>query len=159
MLKSLIASSAIVFAAAVLGGASAEPAGARNIVLVHGAWVDGSGWQGVYDQLKSKGYNVTIVQHPTASLDEDVAYVRRALALQDGPTVLVGHSYGGVILSQVGNDPKVKSLVYVTAFAPDAGESVLDLIADLPEGVPVPPILPPRRKSRNRPGRPSPATI
>ena len=115
----------------------------KNVVLVHGAWVDGSGWRGVYDELTRKGYRVTVTQHPTTALEEDADHVRRALAAQDGPTVLVGHSYGGVILSAAGHDPKVHALVYVTAFAPEAGESVTDLIADLPDGYPVPPILPP----------------
>ncbi|WP_340539540.1 alpha/beta hydrolase [Nocardioides sp. GXZ039] len=117
--------------------------GVKNVVLVHGAWVDGSGWQGVHDDLTARGYNVRVVQHPTASLADDVEYVKRALARLDGPAVLVGHSYGGVILSEAGNDPRVSALVYVTAFVPEAGESVLDLIADPPAGSPVPPILPP----------------
>lgn len=115
----------------------------KNVVLVHGAWVDGSGWQGVYEDLTARGYRVTVTQHPTADLAEDVGYVQRALAAQDGPTVLVGHSYGGVILSQAGNDPKVSALVYVTAFAPEDGESVTELISDSPAGYPEPPILPP----------------
>jgi pimeloyl-ACP methyl ester carboxylesterase len=118
--------------------------GTRNIVLVHGGFVDGSGWQGVYDLLKKDGYNVTIVQNPTVSLADDVTVTRRALAAQDGPAVLVGHSYGGVVITEAGTDPKVASLVYIAAFAPDAGESVGTLIKDPPPGAPVPPILPPQ---------------
>jgi pimeloyl-ACP methyl ester carboxylesterase len=116
----------------------------RNVVLVHGGFVDGSGWQGVYDALTKKGYKVTIVQNPTTSLADDVAVTRRAIDAQDGPVILVGHSYGGVVITEAGNDPKVESLVYVTAFAPDAGESVETLIANPAPGAPVPPILPPQ---------------
>jgi pimeloyl-ACP methyl ester carboxylesterase len=116
---------------------------AKNIVLVHGGFVDGSGWQGVYNALTKKGYNVTIVQNPTTSLADDVAFTKRAIAEQDGPVVLVGHSYGGVVVSEAGTDAKVASVVYVTAFAPDTGESVSSLIANPPPGAPVPPILPP----------------
>ena len=118
--------------------------GTQNIVLVHGGFVDGSGWQGVYDLLKKDGYNVTIVQNPTVSLADDVAVTKRTLAAQDGPAVLVGHSYGGVVTTQAGTDPKVASLVYIAAFAPDAGESVGALIKNPPPGAPVPPILPPQ---------------
>ncbi len=122
----------------------ASPAAAiRNIVLVHGGFVDGSGWQGVYDLLTKDGYKVTIVQNPTVSLADDVAVTRRAIATQDGPAILVGHSYGGAVISESGNDPKVAGLVYVAAFALDAGESVGTLIANAPAGAPVPPILPP----------------
>ena len=116
----------------------------QNIVLVHGGFVDGSGWRGVYDILKRDGYNVTIVQNPTTSLAADVAATRSAIAAQDGPIVLVGHSYGGVVISEAGTDPKVERLVYIAAFAPDDGESVQTLIADPPAGAPVPPILPPQ---------------
>lgn len=116
---------------------------ARNVVLVHGGFVDGSGWQGVYEMLKKDGYNVTIVQNPTTSLADDVAVTRRAIAQQDGPVVLVGHSYGGVVISEAGTDEKVKAAVYIAAFAPDQGESVSSLIANPPAGAPVPPILPP----------------
>ena len=116
----------------------------KNVVLVHGGFVDGSGWQGVYDALTKKGYTVTIVQNPTTSLADDVAVTKRAIAAQDGPVVLVGHSYGGVVISEAGNDPKVASLVYVTAFAPDAGESVETLIANPAPGAAVLPILPPQ---------------
>jgi pimeloyl-ACP methyl ester carboxylesterase len=116
----------------------------RNVVLVHGGFVDGSGWEHVYAILKKEGYRVSVVQNPTTSLGDDVAATRRILAEQDGPTVLVGHSYGGVVITEAGNDPKVAALVYVAAFAPDAGESVNSLIANPPPGAPVPPILPPR---------------
>ncbi|CAN7731134.1 alpha/beta hydrolase [Variovorax sp. LjRoot290] len=117
---------------------------ALSIVLVHGGFVDGSGWQGVYDVLKKDGYNVTVVQNPTTSLADDVAVTQRAIAAQKGPVLLVGHSYGGVVITEAGNDPKVKGLVYVAAFAPDKGESVASLIKDPPPGAPVPPILPPQ---------------
>ena len=116
----------------------------NNIVLVHGGFVDGSGWEGVYSSLKKKGYNVSIVQNPTLSLADDVAVTKRTLASQDGPVILVGHSYGGALITEAGNDPKVAGLVYITAFAPDKGESVAALIKDPPPGAPVPPILPPQ---------------
>jgi pimeloyl-ACP methyl ester carboxylesterase len=116
----------------------------RNIVLVHGGFVDGSGWQGVYTALKKDGYTVTIVQNPTISLADDVAVTKRALAQQNGPVILVGHSYGGAVISEAGNDPKVAGLVYITAFALDKGESVGSLLKDPPPGAPVPPILPPQ---------------
>ncbi len=139
----------VLASAAVLAmtgiGASAAPAGAiKNVVLVHGGFVDGSGWQGVYDILKKDGYRVTIVQNPTTSLADDVAATHRALATQDGPAVLVGHSYGGAVITESGSDAKVKALLYIAAFAPDAGESVSTLIANPPPGAPVPPILPPQ---------------
>ena len=118
--------------------------GVKNVVLVHGGFVDGSGWQGVHGELKKRGYRVTVVQNPTTSLADDVAVTKRALAAQDGPSVLVGHSYGGVVITEAGNDPKVAGLVYVAAFAPDEGESVSALIKDPPPGAPVPPILPPQ---------------
>jgi pimeloyl-ACP methyl ester carboxylesterase len=116
----------------------------NNIVLVHGGFVDGSGWEGVYQILKEDGYNVSIVQNPTLSLEDDVAVTKRTLAAQDGPAILVGHSYGGAVITEAGNDPKVAGLVYITAFAPDKGESVAALIKDPPPGAPVPPILPPQ---------------
>jgi pimeloyl-ACP methyl ester carboxylesterase len=116
----------------------------NNIVLVHGGFVDGSGWEGVYRSLKKKGYNVSIVQNPTISLEDDVAVTKRILAAQDGPAILVGHSYGGAVITEAGNDPKVAGLVYITAFAPDKGESVSSLIKNPPPGAPVPPILPPQ---------------
>jgi len=116
----------------------------NNIVLVHGGFVDGSGWEGVYRKLTKDGYNVSIVQNPTLSLADDVAVTKRTLASQDGPVILVGHSYGGAVITEAGNDPKVVGLVYITAFAPDKGESVATLIKDPPPGAPVPPILPPQ---------------
>jgi len=118
--------------------------GIKNVVLVHGGFVDGSGWQGVYDLLKKDGYNVAIVQNPTTSLGDDVAATKRTLAAQNGPAILVGHSYGGVVITEAGNDPKVAGLVYIAAFAPDQGESVSALIKNPPPGAPVPPILPPQ---------------
>lgn len=116
----------------------------NNIVLIHGGFVDGSGWEGVYQVLKEDGYNVSIVQNPTISLEDDVAVTKRILAAQDGPAILVGHSYGGAVITEAGNDPKVAGLVYIAAFAPDKGESVATLITDPPLGAPVPPILPPQ---------------
>lgn len=115
-----------------------------SIVLVHGGFVDGSGWQGVYDALRKDGYRVSVVQNPTTSLADDVAVTTRAIAALEAPVVLVGHSYGGVVITEAGNDPKVAALVYVTAFAPDKGESVSSLIANPPPGAPAPPILPPQ---------------
>ena len=106
--------------------------------------MDGSGWQGVYDLLKKDGYNVSIVQNPTISLADDVAVTKRMLAAQNGPAILVGHSYGGVVITEAGNDPKVAGLVYIAAFAPDKGESVSALIKNPPPGAPVPPIMPPQ---------------
>jgi pimeloyl-ACP methyl ester carboxylesterase len=116
----------------------------NNIVLVHGGFVDGAGWESVYKILKKDGYNVSIVQNPTISLKDDVAVTKRVLAAQNGPAILVGHSYGGAVITEAGNDPKVAGLVYITAFAPDKGESVATLIKDPPPGAPVPPILPPQ---------------
>ncbi len=127
----------LIAAAAVAGLASAAqaqtiPANVHNVVLVHGAFADGSGWRGVYDRLTAKGYKVSVVQNPLTSLADDVAATRRVLARQDGPTILVGHSYGGTVITEAGNDPKVAGLVYVAAFAPDAGESTGDQLADIP---------------------------
>jgi len=116
----------------------------KNIVLVHGGFVDGSGWQGVYDHLTADGYRVAIVQNPTLSLAGDVTATHQILDGLDGPVVLVGHSYGGAVITEAGNHSSVAALVYITAFAPDKGESVNTLIADPPPGAPVPPILPPR---------------
>lgn len=128
------------------GAAAATPANATkpSIVLVHGGFVDGSGWEGVYKILKKDGYEVTIVQNPTISLADDVAVTKRVIAAQRGPVVLVGHSYGGVVITEAGNHDKVASLVYIAAFAPDKGESVNTLIKDPQPGAPVPPILPPQ---------------
>ena len=116
----------------------------RNIVLLHGGFVDGSGWAAVYGILKKDGYDVVVVQNPTLSLADDVAVTKRAIAAQSGPVLLVGHSYGGVVITEAGTDPKVAGLVYIAAFAPDKGESVSSLIKDPPPGAPVPPILPPQ---------------
>src|SRR5262245_17829580 len=116
----------------------------KNVVLVHGGFVDGSGWAGVYKALKKSGYTVAVVQNPTISLADDVQVTKRAIALQNGPVILVGHSYGGAVITEAGNDPKVAGLVYIAAFAPDKGESVNTLIKDPPPGAPVPPILPPQ---------------
>src|SRR5882672_10440670 len=115
----------------------------KTIVLVHGGFVDGSGWEEVHKILKKNGYTVSIVQNPTISLADDVAVTKRVLATQSGPVILVGHSYGGAVITEAGNDPKVAGLVYIAAFAPDKGESVSTLIKDSPPGAPVPPILPP----------------
>jgi pimeloyl-ACP methyl ester carboxylesterase len=116
----------------------------KSVVLVHGGFVDGSGWEGTYKALTAKGYKVSIVQNPTIYLTDDVAFTKRAIAAAEGDVILVGHSYGGVVITEAGNDPKVAGLVYVTAFAPDQGESVGKLIANPPAGAPVPPILPPQ---------------
>jgi pimeloyl-ACP methyl ester carboxylesterase len=121
-----------------------KPAGVKNVVLVHGGFVDGSGWEDVYQTLKKDGYTVAIVQNPTISLAGDVAATKRTLAAQDGPAILVGHSYGGAVITEAGNDPKVAGLVYIAAFAPDGGESVSKLIENPAPGAPVPPILPPQ---------------
>jgi pimeloyl-ACP methyl ester carboxylesterase len=120
------------------------PSGLPNVVLVHGGFADGSGWRGVYDLLTRDGYHVAVVQNPTLSLAGDVAAARLIIDAQDGPVVLAGHSYGGAVISEAGNDPNVAALVYVCAFAPDAGESVNTLLAGFPPEAPQPPILPPR---------------
>jgi len=122
-----------------MGGLSTLP----SVVLVHGGFVDGAGWEGVYDILKKDGYNVSIVQNPTTSLPDDVAATRLVIARTQGPVILVGHSYGGAVITEAGTDPKVAGLVYITAFAPDKGESVDTLIKSAPPGAPIPPILPP----------------
>jgi pimeloyl-ACP methyl ester carboxylesterase len=114
-----------------------------NVVLVHGGFVDGSGWQGVYDALKADGFTVAVVQNPTVSLAGDVAATRQVIESMPGPVVLVGHSYGGAVITEAGTHEKVAALAYITAFAPDQGESVATLIADPVPGAPVPPILPP----------------
>src|SRR5438477_8862711 len=116
----------------------------RNIVPGNGGFVDGSGWAAVYGILKKDGYDVVVVQNPTLSLADDVAVTKRAIAAQGGPVLLVGHSYGGVVITEAGTNPKVAGLVYIAAFAPDKGESVSSLIKDPPPGAPVPPILPPQ---------------
>jgi pimeloyl-ACP methyl ester carboxylesterase len=123
--------------------AKAPGSPATTIVLVHGGFVDGSGWDGVYKILRKDGYTVSVVQNPTISLADDVAVTKRTISAQEGAVLLVGHSYGGVVITEAGNDPQVVGLVYITAFAPDKGESVATLIKDPPPGAPVPPILPP----------------
>ena len=115
-----------------------------NVVLVHGGFVDGSGWRGVYDLLKQDGYQVAVVQNPTLSLQGDASATRMVIDAQDGPVVLVGHSYGGAVITESGTHDQVAALVYIAAFMPDAGESVNTLIANPPPGAPVPPILPPQ---------------
>jgi len=122
----------------------AESTNPLSVVLVHGGFVDGSGWQPVYRLLRNDGYAVSVVQNPTLSLDADAAATRLIIDAQEGPVILVGHSYGGAVITEAGNHPNVAALVYVAAFAPDAGESLSTLIADPPPGAPVPPILPPR---------------
>jgi pimeloyl-ACP methyl ester carboxylesterase len=116
----------------------------KNVVLVHGGFVDGAGWEGVYQLLKKEGYNVSIVQNPTISLQDDVKVTKRVLDAQDGPAILVGHSYGGAVITEAGTHPKVAALVYITAFAPDKGESVGSLIKGFPADAPQPPIMPPQ---------------
>jgi pimeloyl-ACP methyl ester carboxylesterase len=116
----------------------------RNVVLVHGGFADGSGWQGVYDILTKDGFNVGVVQNPTLSLEGDVAAARMIIDAQPGPVVLVGHSYGGAVITGAGTHQNVAALVYIAAFVPDAGESVNTLIAGFPSDVPGPPILPPK---------------
>jgi len=118
--------------------------GARNVVLVHGGFVDGSGWRAVHDLLTKDGYRVAIVQNPTLSLEDDAAVTRRVIDDLDGPVVQVGHSYGGAVITEAGLHEKVAALVYIAAFAPDKGESVNTLIAGFPADGPQPPILPPR---------------
>jgi pimeloyl-ACP methyl ester carboxylesterase len=115
-----------------------------SVVLVHGGFVDGSGWDQVYNLLKKDGYSVSVVQNPTSSLADDVAATKRVLSGETKPVILVGHSYGGVVITEAGNDPKVAGLVYIAAFAPDKGESVGSLIKNPVPGAPVPPILPPQ---------------
>jgi pimeloyl-ACP methyl ester carboxylesterase len=116
---------------------------AGNVVLVHGGFVDGSGWEGVYRLLKQDGFNVSVVQNPTLALEGDDIVTRRVLDKQDGPTILVGHSYGGAVITEAGTHENVAGLGYIAAFAPDQGESVGSLIAGFPSDGPQPPILPP----------------
>jgi pimeloyl-ACP methyl ester carboxylesterase len=139
---SLLAGAAVLSMAAAAVPAVAADA-IKNVVLVHGAWADGTGWKPVYDILVKDGFNVSIVQNPLTSLADDVAAVDRVLARQDGPVILVGHSYGGVVITEAGTDPKVAGLVYIAAFAPDKEESVSSLIANPVPGYDPPPILPP----------------
>jgi pimeloyl-ACP methyl ester carboxylesterase len=124
--------------------ATRPKATSTNVVLVHGGFVDGSGWEATYRILRRDGHTVSVVQNPTISLSDDVRVTKAVIAAQTGPVVLVGHSYGGVVITEAGNDPKVVGLVYIAAFAPDKGESVSSLIKDPSPGAPVPPILPPQ---------------
>jgi pimeloyl-ACP methyl ester carboxylesterase len=144
MIRKFLASAALLTLAAGTSAAATQADLPKSVVLVHGGFVDGSGWEGVYEILKKDGYQVTIVQNPTSSLADDVAVTKRAIAAADGKVILVGHSYGGAVITEAGNDPKVDRLVYITAFAPDKGESVSSLIANPAPGAPVPPILPPQ---------------
>ena len=123
---------------------SSATVGSLSVVLVHGGFVDGSGWEKVYQSLKKDGYSVSVVQNPTKSLADDVAFTKRVIDAQSSPVILVGHSYGGVVITQAGTHAKVAGLVYIAAFAPDSGESVSSLIKDPPPAAPVPPILPPQ---------------
>ncbi|MGD9739334.1 MAG: alpha/beta hydrolase [Bauldia sp.] len=129
LLSTVATTAAVLAAVAMPMAAMAQPAGARNVVLVHGAWADGSGWRAVYDALVAEGYTVTIVQNPLTSLADDVAAADRVLDRQTGPTVLVGHSYGGAVITEAGDHANVAALVYVAAFVPDAGESTFGLLA------------------------------
>jgi pimeloyl-ACP methyl ester carboxylesterase len=140
----ILTATAVLAASTVSAQAAESPAGIKNVVLVHGGWVDGSGWSHVYQGLRKDGYKVSIVQIPTTSLADDVAVTKLIISQQSGPVILVGHSYGGVVISEAGSDPKVKALVYIAAFAPDKGESVQSLIANPVPGAPVPPILAPQ---------------
>jgi pimeloyl-ACP methyl ester carboxylesterase len=139
-----LAATAVMATSALSAQAAESPAALKNVVLVHGGFVDGSGWAQVYRGLRKDGYNVTIVQNPTTSLADDVAATKLAISQLSGAVVLVGHSYGGVVITEAGADPKVQALVYIAAFAPDKGESVQTLIANPVPGAPVPPILPPQ---------------
>jgi len=117
---------------------------AASVVLVHGGFVDGSGWRGVYDLLTQDGYHVAVAQNPTLSLEGDAAAARLIIGAQDGPVVLVGHSYGGAVITEAGTDANVAALVYIAAFAPDKGESVNTLLGTFPPDAAQPPILPPQ---------------
>src|SRR6478735_2516785 len=131
----LIAIGSFVLTAVFHAGAVAQassPQGVRNVVIVHGAWADGSSWSKVIPLLQAKGLHVVAVQNPLTSLADDVAATRRAIALQDGPVLLVGHSYGGVVITEAGNDPKVVGLVYVAALVPSNGESVASVTKPFP---------------------------
>ena len=139
----IIVSTALVFGVGAVS-VPADGGRVRSVVLVHGGFVDGAGWEGVYNVLKKDGYDVSVVQNPTTSVADDVAATRLAIAQAKGPVVLVGHSYGGVVITEAGRDPKVAGLVYIAAFASDKGESVESLIKNPPAGAPVPPILPPQ---------------
>lgn len=143
-LKGTLAATAVLAMCGLASHAAESPVGIKNVVLVHGGFVDGSGWSKVYHGLRKDGFSVSIVQNPTTTLADDVAATKLALSNLSGSVVLVGHSYGGVVISEAGNDPKVKALVYITAFAPDKGESVQSLLANAPPAASAPPILPPQ---------------
>jgi pimeloyl-ACP methyl ester carboxylesterase len=140
--KSTLAATAVL-ALGTLATQAAESS-VKNVVLVHGGLVDGSGWSQVYHGLRKDGYNVAVVQNPTTSLADDVAATKLVISQQSGTVILVGHSYGGAVITEAGTDPRVRGLVYIAAFAPDKGESVQTLIANPPPGAPVPPLLPPQ---------------
>ena len=140
--KNTLAATAVL-ALGTLAAHAAESS-VKNVVLVHGGFVDGSGWSQVYSGLRKDGYNVAVVQNPTTSLADDVAATKLVISQQSGTVILVGHSYGGAVITEAGTDPRVKGLVYIAAFAPDKGESVQTLIANPPPGAPVPPLLPPQ---------------
>jgi pimeloyl-ACP methyl ester carboxylesterase len=123
--KRFLLSTALLLGTALAQGPAMAATPVRNIVLVHGAWVNGSGWKPVYDILVQDGYHVSVAEHPLTSYSDDVTAVKRIVAMQDGPTILVGHSYGGAIITDVGNDPKVVGLVYIAAHALDQGETEL----------------------------------
>src|SRR5947207_9293481 len=142
--QALMAALALGATAAPIQGQTQQATQRPTIVLVHGGFVDGSGWEGVFKRLRKNGYTVAIVQNPTTSLSDDVVATHRAIAASSGPVILVGHSYGGVVITEAGNDPKVVGLVYIAAFAADKGESVEKLIQNPAPGAPVPPILPPQ---------------
>ncbi|WP_346318386.1 alpha/beta hydrolase [Chitinophaga sp. YIM B06452] len=135
-LKHIVAATVLTAATAVPGTAGAQtasvPKGVKNIVLVHGAFADGSSWAKIIPALHAKGLNVIAVQNPLTSLEEDVAATKRAIALMDGPVLLVGHSYGGMVITEAGNDPKVAGLVYVCALVPNDGQSVTDVTKAFP---------------------------
>ena len=122
----------LVFSTTLLTNLNAQTMSVKNVVLVHGAFADGSGWKGIYDVLTKKGYNVTIVQNPLSSLEDDVAATNLVLDQQDGPAILVGHSWGGAVITQAGSHNKVVGLVYVAAFQPDLGESAFTWFSSMP---------------------------
>jgi pimeloyl-ACP methyl ester carboxylesterase len=140
----ILAAAAVLAATALSAQAAESPPGIKNVVLVHGGLVDGSGWSKVYRGLRKDGYNVTVAQIPTTTFAEDIAITKLAISQQSGSVILVGHSYGGVVITEAGNDPKIKGLVYIAAFAPDKGESAQTLIAKPLPGFSAPPILPPQ---------------
>ncbi|HTE00414.1 MAG TPA: alpha/beta hydrolase [Mucilaginibacter sp.] len=144
-IKGGLVSAALVLTTIVGSGTEAKAQAVKNIVLVHGAFADGSGWRALYDVLTKKGYHVTVVQNPLSSLEDDVAATKVILDNQDGPTILVGHSWGGAVITEAGNHPKVVGLVYVAAFQPDKGESALQWLQTAPPA-PENGVLPPNDK-------------